>query len=428
MEVRNVGACVVRLWSHVVAPMFRKLPCLGRVVLLPLVGVPAALDARPSGSLAGVREVESLQWWLAFQQGPGVSRKRVLLLLLGARAASMVAVFAHAAVGFVLGLRVRLVEVGVFARAKQMLVCCVALLVEHCYTYLWLLSALCWIVVNSGEFLPEFFSVGSGGRLFRACFCQLVCYLKVEVCCCCVGRCVLVGFPERCLGGSGGGLAFVVSVVLLAGEWFVFVLGYRCVAPVVVDLDPVCGPVFGQFAVLLASKFLGCAGRTTCGSLCLALLFPLLPVDCLGWWCIHMAFGVVLCTVATFVAKVALSVVRQALVMACVWVSPLALGSECVQLGLSGCRGIQEGCVLVVVWAAVALRFVSPPLFFGGWSSVAVPAARGGALRSEEEAAEVSVWATPGCSIPVVGLPSNVTTAVRIATSKEASPRSGATL
>ncbi|MQM06064.1 hypothetical protein Taro_038884, partial [Colocasia esculenta] len=56
-----------------------------------------------------------------------------------------------------------LCSVGVFARAKQMLVCHVAPLVERCYTCLWLLSALCWLVVNSGELLPEFFSVGSGG-------------------------------------------------------------------------------------------------------------------------------------------------------------------------------------------------------------------------------------------------------------------------
>ncbi|MQM12391.1 hypothetical protein Taro_045312, partial [Colocasia esculenta] len=44
-----------------------------------------------------------------------------------------------------------------------MLVCRVAPLVERCDTYLWLLSALCWLVANSGKVLPEFFSVGSGG-------------------------------------------------------------------------------------------------------------------------------------------------------------------------------------------------------------------------------------------------------------------------
>ncbi|MQM16962.1 hypothetical protein Taro_049925 [Colocasia esculenta] len=46
---------------------------------------------------------------------------------------------------------------------RRCLVCRVAPLVERCDTYLWLLPALCWLVVNSGEVLPEFFSVGSGG-------------------------------------------------------------------------------------------------------------------------------------------------------------------------------------------------------------------------------------------------------------------------
>ncbi|MQM15635.1 hypothetical protein Taro_048582, partial [Colocasia esculenta] len=53
-----------------------------------------------------------------------------------------------------------------FARAKKMLVCRVAPLVERCDTCLWLLPALCWLVANFGELLPEFFSVGSGGELF----------------------------------------------------------------------------------------------------------------------------------------------------------------------------------------------------------------------------------------------------------------------
>ncbi|MQM12607.1 hypothetical protein Taro_045528, partial [Colocasia esculenta] len=56
-----------------------------------------------------------------------------------------------------------LFSVVVVARAKQMLVCCVAPLVECCDTYLWLLSALCWLVVDPGEVLPEFFSASSGG-------------------------------------------------------------------------------------------------------------------------------------------------------------------------------------------------------------------------------------------------------------------------
>ncbi|MQL73896.1 hypothetical protein Taro_006254 [Colocasia esculenta] len=51
-------------------------------------------------------------------------------------------------------------------------VCRVAPLVEGCDTCLWLLSALCWLVVNSGEVLPEFFYVGSGGSEF-----------SLELCC-----------------------------------------------------------------------------------------------------------------------------------------------------------------------------------------------------------------------------------------------------
>ncbi|MQM15646.1 hypothetical protein Taro_048596 [Colocasia esculenta] len=65
VEVRDVGTCVVRLWSHMVAPVFRELLCLGGCV-------------------------------------------------------------------------------------PRMLVCCVAPLVKCCGTWLQLLSALCWLVVNSG--------------------------------------------------------------------------------------------------------------------------------------------------------------------------------------------------------------------------------------------------------------------------------------
>ncbi|MQL86615.1 hypothetical protein Taro_019160 [Colocasia esculenta] len=83
------GVCVVRLWSHVVALVFRELLCLGGCVQRVASAFPAALTgkgllfefiayltglnsnpfgssdpwvaARPLGSLAGVREVGSLQ-------------------------------------------------------------------------------------------------------------------------------------------------------------------------------------------------------------------------------------------------------------------------------------------------------------------------------------------------------------------------------
>ncbi|MQM20313.1 hypothetical protein Taro_053332, partial [Colocasia esculenta] len=149
--------------------------------------------------------------WLAFQQGPGVSCKRVLLLLLGVRAASVVAIFAHAAAEFIVGLHIRgvslldvclalcacaplgavLCSVGIFAQAKQMFVCHAAPLVEHCDTYLWLFPALCWLVVNSGEVLPGIFSVGSGRGLRYAAVVLAIAFWSV--------------FQERRLGGSSGG-------------------------------------------------------------------------------------------------------------------------------------------------------------------------------------------------------------------------------
>ncbi|MQL90552.1 hypothetical protein Taro_023145 [Colocasia esculenta] len=182
--------------------------------------------------------------WLASQQGPCVSCRRVLLLLLVARAASMVAVFARAAARFVLGLCVRvgvsrrlrepacgvaftgarllhvdlvegsclvgcplivrgclalcvcaplcavLCSVGILARAKQMLVCRVAPLVERCDTCLWLLLALCWLFVNSGEVFLEFFSVGSGGGEL------VVVALPSRLRCIAWLPCVLVRFPR----------------------------------------------------------------------------------------------------------------------------------------------------------------------------------------------------------------------------------------
>ncbi|MQM20855.1 hypothetical protein Taro_053884 [Colocasia esculenta] len=54
--------------------------------------------------------------WLAFQQGPSVSCRRVLPMFLGARAASVVVVFARAAVGFILSLHI---HVGVSRRLRE---------------------------------------------------------------------------------------------------------------------------------------------------------------------------------------------------------------------------------------------------------------------------------------------------------------------
>ncbi|MQM21018.1 hypothetical protein Taro_054049, partial [Colocasia esculenta] len=94
--------------------------------------------------------------------------------------------FARTAVGFVVGLcvcvgvsrRLREPTCGVaftgaglwsmepsasLLELRRCFVCRVAPLVERYDTCLWLLSALCWLVVSSGEVLSEFFFVGSGG-------------------------------------------------------------------------------------------------------------------------------------------------------------------------------------------------------------------------------------------------------------------------
>ncbi|MQM13118.1 hypothetical protein Taro_046040, partial [Colocasia esculenta] len=191
--------------------------------------------------------------------GPSVSYKRVSLLLLGARAASLVAAFARAAVGFVLGSRVR---VGMSRRLREP-ACGVAFTgagllpvdpVEALRACAPLGAVLCSVDVVARAkqmlcVLPEFFSIGSGGELFVVvlfvavalpsrlrCIAWLLCILvrfPRTVGCCpgevrsqdcsglvSAGCCATSGlrydvvvlavafwwvFPERRLGGSGGG-------------------------------------------------------------------------------------------------------------------------------------------------------------------------------------------------------------------------------
>ncbi|MQL81799.1 hypothetical protein Taro_014250 [Colocasia esculenta] len=250
-----------------------------------------------------------LLWLVAsFPTGFGVSCRRVLLLFLGARAASVVAVFARVAVGFVLGLRIRVVvsqrlreptcgvafTVGIFARAKQMLVCRVALLVECCDTCLWLLSALCWLVVNFGEVLSEFFSVGSGGRLRYAVVVLAqngALVVLVEFCLLRSGLCsfwatvVLPLWFEECrlveLRSVGWFASFLVPYVLY--QMVVCVVSVRLAVP----------PV-GVLALRRGFLFRVRRRPVVC-------LLPLLSVGCSGWWCFHMAFGAVSRTVAKVV-------------------------------------------------------------------------------------------------------------------------------
>ncbi|MQL82682.1 hypothetical protein Taro_015164, partial [Colocasia esculenta] len=55
------------------------------------------------------------------------------------------------------------------------------------------------------------------------------------------------------------------------------------------DLDHVCGPVFGRFAVLFASESLGCAEETTCASF--RCMFLLVPQLCFGGTCRRLGSG-----------------------------------------------------------------------------------------------------------------------------------------
>ncbi|MQL97189.1 hypothetical protein Taro_029875 [Colocasia esculenta] len=341
--------------------------------------------------------------------------------------------FTHAAVGFVLGLRVYVgvwlrlrdpacgvaftgagllpvnpVEVGIFAQAKQMLVCRVAPLVERCDTGLWLLPALCWLVVNSGLVLSEFFSVGSGGERFVVVLVRLALrtndalVVLVEVLpepvvllplsavfsllAVCLGYVLVrfsqdgswrfwvepgclpvrfrvsrlpwwdfvspqgreVGFISRALwalpDGSLGAHCCDLLVESSSLGLDCYVQSARLLLVKVVDLDPVCGPVFGQFVVVvrLAVSPMGVLALHCCFLFrvrrkSVVCLLPLLSMGCSGWWCLHMAFGAMSRTVATFVAKApplatsrcVFSFVPQlcleALVTVSVWPSPLVV-------------------------------------------------------------------------------------------------------
>ncbi|MQM18474.1 hypothetical protein Taro_051466 [Colocasia esculenta] len=235
--------------------------------------------------------------------------------------------FAHAAVGFVLGLRVR---VGVSRRLREhacgvaftgaglwstepstsllelsrCFVCHVAPLVESYNTCLWLLLALCWLVANSSEVLPEFFSVGSGGgEVFpKTVLCSFLVVaalpsgLRVEVRCCCAGHCVLVGFPQN------GALVVLVEVLPEPVDREVGLVSHALWALPDGGLVSAMGvwlavPLVGVLASRRGFLFRVRERPVVC-------LLPLLSVGCSGCWCFHMAFGAMSRTVATFVVKV----------------------------------------------------------------------------------------------------------------------------
>ncbi|MQM07975.1 hypothetical protein Taro_040828 [Colocasia esculenta] len=232
VEVWDVGACVMRLWSHVVAPVFCELlypggcepRCCFRIVFdsISSLGVMSGptlvvgrgitlfrcflfgfiayltglnsnpsgssdpwVAVRPSGSLAGSGRSGRYSGIRA-QGSNEIGFERELQKSVAAVAGCVCyergCCFTCVAVGFVFGLHFR---VGVSRRLREptcgvafigtgllstepsasllelsrCFVCRVALLVERCDTCLWLLSALCWLVVSSSEVLPEFFYV-----------------------------------------------------------------------------------------------------------------------------------------------------------------------------------------------------------------------------------------------------------------------------
>ncbi|MQL97167.1 hypothetical protein Taro_029851 [Colocasia esculenta] len=400
-----LGACVVRLWSHVVAPVFRVVFCPTLVVghgitlfrcfflllwmvrdwlsLLSLVreAHPPTLfschfanprdsnpsgssdswvAARPSGSLAGVREVAS----------------------------------------FPAGFKCELQE-----------------------------SVAAVAVVNFGDVLPEFFSVGSGGSEVSVVWLVAV-VLPSRLRCIAWFPCVLVMFSQIgwllswCVSQNGAlvvlvevlpGPACVASTVLLTAVFsrmvhVVWLFGL-CVlvkvlpriapcrfwhrttlgafgggspqsCPVVVLVVAALSLCRDELSLLPAGlpvvflfvfEFLGCAGGTSCVPAvgwfasflapCMlsqmvvwpvACLLPLLSVGCSGWWCFHMAFGAVSRTVATFVAKGSVPYIQ----------CEAAPGFLLFGLLVQALFGVYLACASAVLW-----RHLSP---FGGWPSLPV--------------------------------------------------------
>ncbi|MQL99006.1 hypothetical protein Taro_031724 [Colocasia esculenta] len=471
-----LGACVVRLWSHVVASVFCELLCLSGC--MPRCCFHIVFDSAGSvGVMFGLTLVVGrgitlfccfflLLWLVAsFPTGFKCELQESVAAVAGCACCECGCWFAHATVEFVASVHIR---VGVsrrlreptcgvaFTNAGLYFVCRAASLAERCNTCLWLLSALCWLIVNFGEVLPEFFSVGSSGSEVE----------ELRLVALCSGDVSQNGFLLSWLVHSGGFSQSSALVVLVK-----VLLGPACVASAVLLAAVTALGAFGGGSLqscpvvvfLFIFEFLGYAGGTSCVPMVgwfalflapcvlsqmvvwhVACLLPLLSVGCSGWWCYHMAFGAVSHTMATFVAKgnvpyvhcalearVALSayggrssalccvLLRADVVVALLklldfrvfslvglwwgvpfgWLvpaqSPVCAWRVCCQLcvvsllcvalgrggdhrevvvqlngpfapvvfsdqsGLSSCRGVSDGRVLVTVWAAVALRLLT---------------------------------------------------------------------
>ncbi|MQM14421.1 hypothetical protein Taro_047352, partial [Colocasia esculenta] len=297
VEVQDVGACVVRHWSHVVAPVFCELLCLGGCV--PRCCFHIVFDSAGSAGSSLASASIGVPTALAV-----VSALRVLS---GCLVQTPDCCFSNPFLGAVHG---GTVGCGGCAYGETVLLT-------------WLLG------VSRGDtwlFLPDLVEVRDVGACVMRLWSHVVAPVFRELLC--LGRCL----PRCCFrivfdSAGSTGVMFGPTLVVGRGVYSVPLLcaDISTSSEEIVRSDSECDTVCVPCALIVS--FVHCFVHC---SMFEALSFPplgnfVLVVPC---GCTITAVGRLLCLVL-----VALSVVRQALVMAYVWVSPLALGSECVQLG-----------------------------------------------------------------------------------------------
>ncbi|MQM16284.1 hypothetical protein Taro_049240, partial [Colocasia esculenta] len=337
VEVRDVGACVVRLWSHVVAPVFHELLCLGGCVSRftaflssfdsAFVGVPAALAAlqhlvvvvvdlaltgcefrlsegsSPSGTASVLVEVfhwlryvvvvlAGAFWWVFPERHLGGSGGERLLALWVDILPMLpcVCLVVFLIIFWVSQLRwwdfvcpqgreVGFISHTLWALPDGSLVSAMGVwlvvLLWKCQSCL-VVSPSVWKRLIVRVLLPCFLLVARGDDAPLWC-----CVAKVRIVATFWWSLLPVGWTVACS-----------LLVCFWSRWWTLTL---CLASVVGVRLAV--PLVGVLA--LRRGFLFRMRRRPIVS-----LLPLLSVGCSGWWCSTMGFGAVLRTMATFVAKV----------------------------------------------------------------------------------------------------------------------------
>ncbi|MQL96908.1 hypothetical protein Taro_029583 [Colocasia esculenta] len=285
VEVWDGGACVVRLWPHVVAPVFYEL-------LVSAGACRGLLPHRVFGSMGGDATFG------VPSGGPGV--------------------------GFFVGLHIC---VGVSRRLREP-TCGVAFtgaglwsVEPRCDTCLWLLSALCWLVVNSGEVLPEFSLLALVDVRFHQSCVVLVC------------GCLRVSLSE----------AVVVLVDVFRYGWTIacsllVCLWSRCLASVVgvqLAVPLVCA--------LEALVTVWCVALSTYGGLLWRVL--LVSLCCLDRWCNCVAS----CLVSVLVMA---PCARARVTTRMIWVRSSGADRHC-----PACHGVLY--MRVIAWFRVILMRLS---------------------------------------------------------------------